>query len=376
MARIVFFVSSMNGGGAERVAALLCNRWAQLGHEVYLIPTYSGRGGCIYSLDPRVNLIFLADRLGSVEKNIKNIFKRLLLIRRIVNELMPSLIISFLATVNIMVVLAMVGINIPLYVSERTYPGSKNMGFILRLLRKFTYGRATKVVIQTQEGRDWLDRFIPRANSVVVGNPVSLPLVQNEPIVCPMRYIPQHHNVIICVGRLTKVKQFELVIKAFAILSKTNPSWHLAILGEGLERNGLEILVSSLGLQSKVHLPGRVGNIGTWYDRADVFVMSSKYEGFPNALLEALASGLPSVSFNCQTGPKDLIVDGINGYLLEERTGSAGLANSLLLLLKDKARRTSFSINARRLARENSLENIGDKWDTVIGLTNNRNSNK
>jgi len=370
MKRILFFVSFMQGGGAERVAALLCNRWVTLGHEVTLVPTFSGRGTCLYPLESRVRLLYLADRVGTTRKTPLSMLHRLWAMRQMVDEARADAVLSFLPHVNIAMLFATRGFGVPVVVSERTYPPARALGLVWPLLRRITYPWATRVVVQTVGGRDWLAREIPRARGVVVPNPCVFPLPAGEPRMLPGSIIPHNRRLLLAVGRLGEEKQFDVLIDAFSVLAPRLPEWDLAILGEGAERLALEAQISAAGLMGRVHLPGRVGNVGEWYHRADLYAMSSRFEGFPNTLLEALAHGLPAVSLDCPTGPAEMIQDGVNGYLVPPDAGAEGLAVQLASLMVDTAKREAFAARAVEVRERFSFDKVGVEWDVALELGN------
>lgn len=368
MSHIIFFVSSMHGGGAERVAALLCNRWAERGHNVTLVVTYSGRGKCVYPLDARVKLVYLADIVGTTRKTPWIMLRRFWALRRLVRDMRVDVVVSFMAQVNIAVLLATRGLGVPIIVSERIYLPAMPLHLIWKILRHITYPWAAKVVMQTQDGLEWLQRAVPASRGIVIANPCVFPLPDNDPKVEPDAIVPAQRCLLLAAGRLEKQKGFDLLIDAFSSLADACADWDLVILGEGAERQALEAQIASKKLNERVLLPGRVGNAGDWYQRADLYAMSSRFEGFPNTLLEALAYGLPAVSFDCLTGPADLIRDGVDGYLVQPQDGPAGLAARLAALMQDPARCAAFAANASDVKQRYSFAAVGKAWDQALSL--------
>ena len=368
MSHIIFFVSSMHGGGAERVAALLCNRWAERGHNVTLVVTYSGRGQCVYPLDERVKLVYLADIVGTTRKNPWTMIKRFWALRRLVRDMRADVVLSFLTQVNIAVLLATRGLGVPVIVSERNYPPAMPLPVIWKILRRITYPWAAKVVMQTQGGLEWLQRAAPESRGVIIANPCVYPLPESKPKIEPDTILPAQRCLLLAAGRLEKQKGFDLLIDAFSSLADACADWDLVILGEGAERQAIAAQIASKELNERVLLPGRVGNAGDWYRRADLYAMSSRFEGFPNTLLEALAYGLPAVSFDCLTGPADLIRDGVDGYLVQPQDGPAGLATRLAALMQDPARRAAFAANAGDVKQRYSFATVGQAWDEALSL--------
>ena len=372
MKRILFLVSSMQGGGAERVAALLSNYWTQQGHEVTLMPTFSGRGDCLYPLDERVRLDYLADRVGSRSRSPLNKLRRLTELRGAIRELAPDVIVSFLPHVNVAAIVAAWGLGVPVVVSERTYPPSRPLGNVLENLRKWTYPRASAVVIQTEQAMGWLARCCPRASAHVIANPVVYPLPPSEPKVDPTAVVGKERRLVLGVGRFGVEKGFTHLMDAFRQLAMRYPDWDLVILGEGPERERLEQQRKRFDLDGRIYLPGRVGNLSDWYERAELFVMSSHREGFPNALAEAMAHGLPAVSFDCDAGPRDIIREGMDGCLVAPSEGASGLSHTMATLMQNDAQRLKMAEAAKAVRNRFSMERIAAQWDAVLGLKETR----
>jgi len=360
----------MEGGGAERVAALLCNHWASEGHHVTLMPTFSGRGGCSYPLETRVHVEYLADRVGSVSRSMINKVRRWVALRRAMRDIGPDVVVSFLPHVNVAAVLCGRGLPLRVVVSERTYPPAMPLRWEWEVLRKFTYSRAAGVVVQTEKALAWLACRCPGARGRVIPNPVVFPLPTGDPVVSPTSVIPGARRVVLAAGRLGEEKGFDALIAAFHMLANQYPEWDLVILGEGPEREGLVQLRDRMRLGDRVYLPGRVGNPGDWYARADFYVLSSRFEGFPNTLVEAMAHGLPAVSFDCETGPADIIREGIDGYLVQPNEGAEGLVQGMSAMMADDDMRERMGAVAVSVRERFSPERVMAEWDGVLGLNN------
>jgi glycosyltransferase involved in cell wall biosynthesis len=233
-------------------------------------------------------------------------------------------------------------------------------------LRRITYQWAAGVVMQTQEGLRWLNAKIPRAQGVVIPNPVLLPLPTAEPILHPDRVVLAGRRLLLAVGRLDKGKQFGQLLDAFAVLAPQYPSWDLVILGEGPEGLELEQRAARLKLGQRVILPGRAGNIGDWYRRADLFAVTSRYEGFPNTLAEAMAHGCAAVSYDCDTGPRDIIRHEQDGLLVSPVGDVAELTRALGRLMGSDEERSRMGQRAREVRDRYSLEKILAMWDRLF----------
>jgi GalNAc-alpha-(1->4)-GalNAc-alpha-(1->3)-diNAcBac-PP-undecaprenol alpha-1,4-N-acetyl-D-galactosaminyltransferase len=364
--KIVFVVNSMHTGGAERIAATLVNAWARRGHDVTLVLTYSGRGECHFEMNPNVRMTYLADHVPTGAGRLGSYVRRFRALRKLLVDSKPDVVYSFLTDVNVAVLLASRRMTMPVVVSERTFPPAHRIGDIWKLLRRWTYPSAACVVMQTADGLDWLKREIPRAKGFVVPNPVALPLPVREPVVPVGGFRREGQKLIVAVGRVDAGKQFDVLIRAFSIAAAVCPEWDLAILGNGPEREALLRQVSAdASIAARVHLPGRVGNVGDWYRQADLFAMTSRYEGFPNVLLEAMGHGCAAVSFDCDTGPRDVIRHGVNGRLVPPSDGAEGFAQALLRYMQDDDERRRAATQAADVLNRFSLERVLALWDTV-----------
>jgi glycosyltransferase involved in cell wall biosynthesis len=301
--------------------------------------------------------------------SLLNKIHRLLALRRTIRKERPDVVVSFLPDVNIAAVIAAWGLSVPVVVSERIYPPAMPLGALLERLRRWIYPRADAVVVQTNHALQWLARCCPTADGHVIANPVVFPLPEAEPITAPSSVIGSQRRLVLAVGRLDPQKQFEALIAAFERLAPQFPEWDLVILGEGSERESLENQLEQLGLGGRVCLPGRVGNLSDWYARADLYVMSSRFEGFPNSLAEAMAYGLPAVSFDCDAGPRDIIREGVDGCLVPPAMGVTGLSQAMETLMSDQAQREKMAEAAEAVRWRFSMERIAAKWDAVLGLT-------
>ncbi len=365
--RILFLVSSMNSGGAERVAANLANAWVERGYQVTLVVTYSKRGECFYALSDKIELCYLSDLVGKFHRLDPFIqFKRLLALRHLIKTIQPDVVLSFLTNVNVATIMAAWGSGYAAIVSERIYPPMESVGWFYNLLRVLTYPYAASVVVQTRVGMQWIIENIRSAQSVVIPNPVPYPLSVFEPKLAPQALLANGRKLLLGVGRLVDQKQFDCCLGSFATLAERYADWDLVILGEGPLRGSLESQIKALGLESRVYLPGGVGNVGDWYARADLYVMSSSFEGFPNTLVEAMAHGCAAVSYDCNTGPRDIIRDGEDGLLVSPVGDVAALTSALDELMGDDKRRESMAQKAIDVRERFSVESVLAMWDDVF----------
>lgn len=371
---ILVLVSSMSGGGAERIAALLANHWAAAGNHVTLLATYTVQTESAYVLDSRVTLRHLASATAMSRKGVRTQLQRLKSLRRIIRELQPDNVVSFLTNVNVAAILASWGTGVAPVVSERIHPAQFPISFTLAKLRILTYPRAARVVVQTETTQRWFATHVASADTTVIANPVAWPLDSSAPVLLPDTLVAQDDKLLLAVGRLDAQKGFADLIAAYTSLRGKLNGWKLVILGEGDQRVELEALIAAAGLAEQVLLPGWAGNIADWYTRAELFVLSSHIEGFPNALLEAMSYGVACVSYDCATGPAEIIRDGIDGRLVTLAAGADGLAAAINELAEDEATRTRFATQAVLVRQRFALEKILLEWDRLLQATAQRRS--
>ena len=356
----------MGAGGAERVAANLCNAWVARGDGVTLIVTYSGREPSAYALDDRVRLIYLADWVTATSFPWLAQIRRLLALRRLIKTAHVDIVISFLPNVNVACLLSTVGLLVPVLVSEHSYPPKLSIPAGLKILRKLTYPGAGRVIMLTQLGVQWLKASIPKAKGHVLPNPIVHPLPASPPFQSMDNYLLAGCRLAIGVGRLASEKQFEHLLRAFAMVAPQNPNWVLAILGSGPEEEFLKQVCLELGIGNKVLLPGRIGNLGDWYSRSDLFVLSSQFEGFPSVLVEAMSYGCAVVSYDCESGPAEIIRHGHDGVLVDPGGGIPALSEAMGALMANGGERARLGDNAREVRVRFGLPAVLAQWDALF----------
>jgi glycosyltransferase involved in cell wall biosynthesis len=276
-------------------------------------------------------------------------------LRQALRTAAPDLVISFLAKINVLTVLASRGLAIPVVVSERNNPERQRFRGTWSWLRQRLYGTAWCVVTPS---RGVLASFPPkiRARGRVIPNPIDL-----APAAMPRRGAGR----LVAVGRLVHQKGFDLLLRAFAEIAPDHPEWTLTIWGEGEQRVALEALCARLGLAGRVQLPGLTARPGQWVEEADIFVLSSRYESFGNVITEAMVAGLPVVAFDCPWGPGDILRDSEDGLLVPaEDVGALAAAMRRLIVDADLRRRLAEAAahNVRRFARDA----IVAQWDALV----------
>ena len=364
---IVIVVSAMNMGGAQRVVSILANHWSENGYTVTLISTFTGTTKSHFQINKNVTLKYLTDSMMFPKKNPLNLLWKLIHLRKEIKNQNPDVVISFLARVNVATALSTIGMESSLIICERTWPPFASLNNNLLWIYRVLFKGAEKIIVQTQKSKAWMTKKFPDNNVKVIPNPIIYPLpVHMEQSVSPNSLILQNRKVILASGRMVKFKQFDLLIRAFFQMKDKYQDWDLVILGDGEEEDSLNKLLLELEITDRVYFPGSVGNNSEWYERADLFVLSSIVEGFPNVLLEAMAYELPCVSFDCNTGPRDIIKDGFNGILVAPAEKESGLVNALNKMIDNEEFRNDIGNNAIHVREKYSVRNIMQKWDDIL----------
>ena len=363
--RILIVISSMGGGGAERVTANLANFWAKKGWKVTILTFAAPDVDDAYEISPCVERIHF--RAGSqstctfIGRIITNI-KRITFIRTVIKKLNPNIGIGMMTGANILLPLASLGLGLKIVGSERTHPPMYPIRPLLELSRKYLYGMNDTIVAVTTETAEWIRSHTNAKRVKVIPNAVQYPLPISNPRLAISETCSPLRKILLAVGRLSEEKQFNLLIEAFRLLSPLYSDWDLVILGEGPLRQNLEKQIANYGLHGRIFLPGRAGNVGEWYEYADIFVLCSRVEGFPNTLLEAMSYGMPCVSFDCDTGPRDIIQNEVNGLLIGDMT-TEGLSRALNKLMGDHGMQERLSARASHVREKYSFREHIKRWE-------------
>lgn len=362
-------IYSLARGGAERVMAILANSWAAQGHEVTIV-TLDRQDRDAYPLVPQVKRVALG--MAASPRNtwqiLRNNLSRAYALRATTKRLRPDVVVSFTANVNTLSVLALLGLRMPVIVSERTDPSQVKLGWWRSRLRRIFYPRAAAVVVQTRKVLEDMQRQFPGVRLAIIPNPVPYmdpDAEHSSPLLNELIGIPTGAKIIAGMGRLDSEKGFDLLIDAFRRISSAYPGWHLAIFGKGPARPELETLIAAAGLSRRVHLPGEVMAARKYLQDAEIFVLSSRFEGFPNVMVEAMACGRAVVSFDCPSGPAEIIHNGHDGLLVSGEDVE-GLATALRLLMDNPARRAELGRNARQAVGRFSVEVVMGQWNQLL----------
>lgn len=343
MRKVVFVINSMVANGAERVMSLLVNKAAQQGVEVTLVLVTSDKVD--YPLSEKVNVHFLAKDLP--KNRISASLARFFRLRRIICQQKPDVVVSFLTTCNIYTCLASVGLGVPVIVSERNDPVRDCPSKVRRFVRNVSYRLASGFIFQTKEAKEHFHAKI-QSKSTVIPNPVKDGL--------PFAQLDNREKTVVAAGRLSKQKNYPMMLEAFALFAQTYPQYRLNIYGEGEIEAALKEYAKNLGISDKVTFMGLVSDLHTKIQRAGMFVLSSDYEGISNSLLEAMSMGLPCVSTDCPCGGSRHLIDhGVNGLLTP-----VGDVAAMAAAMKEIAQADAFAQQLGAKAQETRVTHSAD----------------
>ena len=349
---LLFYINSLRRGGAERVMLELAARFAADGWRSVLVTSYTAPDE--YPVPPGVERLTLEEEMlihPSPRQNLERIRK----LRRLCREYGPATLIAFMPAPCLRAVLATRGLPVKVLVSVRNEPEREYAGRVMRFVGRHILPLADGCVFQTAGARAWFPEKLRRKSTVIM-NQVAQAFFDEAPAA--------EHRGVVAVGRLNEQKNHALLLRAYAALGDTEDA--LTIYGEGPLRDTLEAQVRQLGLAGRVFLPGQSADIPGAIKGAKLFVLPSSYEGMPNALLEAMALGLPCISADCPCGgPAAVIRSGENGLLFPVGDEKA-LTAAMVSLLKDGEKRAALAQEARRTAEGFRPEAVFRQWRDYV----------
>ncbi len=349
--RILFVQGGFNGGGAEKIVAMLATHRAALGDEVHVAGAYCPPEGSFYPYPDSVTLHVMGmEGRGPVQ------YRRLRHIGGLIKSLKPDVVVSFLTKVNVIALIATLTSRVPVIISERNNPKAQGGRKFWTNLQDILGRRCQAMVFPTD---DLLRDSVPalRNKGVVIANPC-LPIAD-----APTGDLSGKR--IVAVGRLTEQKGFDVLIKAMSSVVANHPDASLTIFGDGPDRSALEAQVAEQILGSVVSLPGKSERPGGWFFDADLLVASSRYEGFANVVAEAAVSKLPVVTTDCDYGPRETIRDGVNGSLVPVDDAKA-LADEISRVLSTPDVFPELHAAALAVRERLKPETILGAWDAEI----------
>lgn len=358
MNKLALFCGSLSRGGAERVTVMLAEYFADRSYPVVIVTI--SRAASEYELPAGVDRIVLLEEekntgvIGDIHfaSSVIKKFHKVLLENKI------ELVLAMGVTGCPFVVLGAIGTKAKVIVSERNAPGFFAGRKITKLISRFFLIFSDGYVFQTEDAKAYYGKLL-RGGGVVIHNPLDVYSL-------PERYSGVREARIVSVGRLERQKNHMMLIHAFSMIVEEFPAYMLEIYGEGKEREMLQRQINELGLQGRIQLMGNVTDVYMKICRASMFVFTSDFEGMPNALIEAMALGLPCISTDCPCGgPRELINDGDNGLLVPVGDVTA-TAEAMRQILRNEERASALGEAAYGIREKLKLEKIGSQWEEYV----------
>ena len=354
---IAFIIYSLDSGGAERVVTTLANHFVNL-YEVSIITIINKPS--FYKLNNEVNLEYCVNKVTKSKGVLSALNNNLKLMRKIKGHLRTlnvDVALSFMTTSNVLSVLATKALKIPCIISERSNPYIYTHNSFWNKLIRYTYPKANYLVVQSKLIEDYYNKFVDGMRIVILPNPISETLSSTKNI----SEVRKH--TILNVGRLDCNKAQDLLIKAFANVK--NHDWNLIFVGDGELSDQYQTLTQELGLNDKIIFTGNINNIQDYYNEASIFAFTSKSEGFPNALVEAMYFEMACVSTDCPTGPSEVIEDNKNGFLIDVDS-QPQLESKLQKLMDSETLRISFGKEAYKKTKSFEVNDVANQWNELI----------
>ena len=338
--------STLHAGGSERVMSLLANTFAQKGYEVEIVCI--NKHLVFYPIDEKVKVWFAEDEVKSL-----SILKKVLWLRNHIKNDRPDVVIAFMLEVYCVTLASLIGVSVPVISSERIDPHF--FGRAKGLLRWLLLRRTTHLVVQTVRIKDFYSAKL-QSRTTIIPNPVTDKVFSLKPTLKQKR--------IIAVGRLAYQKNYPMMFRAFAKVHHDFPDWQLVVYGNGPQKDEIRGVIERLGMEGHIILAGKSDHVVEEMNKSSLFVMSSDYEGMSNALLEAVCVGLPVISTDV-SGARDLITEGVNGYIVPVGNERA-LTLALSSMLSSPEKMDEMGRQSKALAPRFREEQIVGQWEELI----------
>ena len=355
MSKLLISCVTLSSGGAERVISVLSKPFADNYNEVVIVMWL--KKPVFYKIDERVRLVYLPDISGT-----SNRYAEIFSFRKVVNSENPDIILSFLTPFNVLVEIATIGMSVPVVVCERTDP-DRSKG-LAKILRNLAYLRADGILTQTFISKHSFRGNLNKKTDVIY-NPITM---SDEEVGSALH--AEKEKLMVSAGRLISIKNQKMMIDACKVVSTRHPEYKLVIYGEGPYKDTLQEYIKAEGMVDCVLLPGNKKNIWDCIKPAQVFLLTSNFEGMPNAMLEAMCLGLPCVSTKLKAA-EELISDGINGYIVDFND-SVALADRICFLIENPDKALAIGERATEIYKQVKEDRVSAQWIEYINNKINR----
>lgn len=354
--KIVFLIQNFSRGhGSERVTALVSSYLAEHNHEVSII-SVCGNNTSFYDINDRIQLYTLIHK--TEVDNKKELFRVIREYKNLLKKIRPQIVIDVFAAMSVYTNAVKKGLGIRNITWEH-YNFYNNLG-TYKISRWLAIHKSDLLVTLTKTDLLTYKQHYPNLNIRFVHNPT--------PFEGELLNIDKKAQLVIAVGRLTAIKGYTHLIDIWSIVEPQAPNWKLLIVGEGEERGLLEEKIKRLNLHN-IELPGQTKNIREIYEKASILVATSDMEGLPMNMIEAQSFGIPIVSYDFYTGPRDIVSDGSDGYIVSGRSQYEKdklMAGKIIDLIKNEKVRKSMTVKAKKRSERFTLGVIGEEWVKII----------
>ncbi len=350
--KVAFVIPTMSSGGMERVMSEIVSYFSVMSIVDCHLIVYGKPNNDFYSVPSNVLMYKPKFKFNDAQRNLDTV-KTAIFIRRTVSQIQPDVLLSFGEYWNNFVILSLMGLKIPIYVSDRSSPNI-SLGKLHDFLRRKLYCRAAGIIVQTTKAKEIFETKFNNNNIKVIGNPIRSIATKDD---------INRENIIVSVGRLITTKNFNHLIDIFARINKTD--WKMIIIGGDSNKQNnsisLQAQIDQLGMSENIIMAGTQKNVEDYLLRAKIFAFTSSSEGFPNVIGEAMSAGLPVVSYDCVAGPSDMIEDGKSGFLIPMFDDQL-FEEKLRYLMTNEDVVVSMGAYAREGIKVFSVENIGRQF--------------
>lgn len=352
---IAFYIGGLSKGGAERVMINLAGFFKENGYRIYLVT--KAKEADEYNIPDGITRI-VADITPDEEgkSRVLNLLKRIIKLRRIWKEIKPNIIVSFIRKNNLMTIASSRGLSVPVLVGIRSNPERELAGGLFKKLSFFMFRFADGIIVQTKQGKDFFPDYLKK-KVVVLPNSLTDQFIDKE--VCDYS---KRKKEIVAVGRIDSNKNQKMLLDAFCCIKDEYPEWSLKLYGDGEDKD----LLSNQYVDDRIEFCGQIDSVADEIYDASIFVLPSKQEGMPNALIEAMALGIACISTDCPCGgPAELISDGVDGIFISV-DDTEGLINSLRELMDNSDKRELIGNNALDIRERLNPDIVNDEWKRYI----------
>ncbi len=363
--RVMLVIQSMRGGGSERQMSYLANELVT--RSVTSLVTLDETGNDSYLLASRIERfgLKLTTTRGGFFRGLFANTRRIWSLRHRIRNWQPDVVVSFCDSTNILTLLACPSF-VPVVISERSDPRQQRLSRFWELLRDKTYPTCKICVAQTQEVAEYLSsqRLVDASNVCVIPTAIQIPEMNLESLQSKRR--SSQPRILVYLGRLSREKRVDRLLSAWANLAEHHSDWRLRIVGDGLERASLQNLATELGIENSIQWCLWSNDVWDALGSAHAYCLVSEYEGFPQSMLEAMASGLPVAVLNCSPAIRQTITDGQSGLVIPSEDQ---ISNVLHRLLSDESLRNFLGQNAAIRARDFEWSTIAPQWLSAIAAS-------